>query len=165
MMNRKYDTKYYEEKINEIRKIRPNISITTDLIVGFPYETDEEFLETYEFLKKIEFTKIHTFPFSLRSGTKAEEMKEHFVLDAIKKERVHKVISLSNTLENAYYKKFIGKTLDVIVESSKDELSQGHTSNYILVHLDKKLEEGKMYKVLISDVDNTTVNGKVIELD
>ncbi len=164
-MNRKYDTKYYEEKISEIRSIRPDISITTDLIVGFPYESDECFRETMDFLKRINFTKIHVFPFSLRSGTKAEEMKEHFIDDKIKKTRVREVLELSNELEEKYYKKFIGKTMKVIAEYSKDGTYSGHTSNYILVRLNKPVEEGKTVEVTITEVDGTVVNGMVENID
>ena len=164
-MNRKYDTKYYEDKISEIRNIRPDISITTDLIVGFPYESDECFSETVDFLKKINFTKIHVFPFSLRNGTKAEEMKEYFVDDKIKKERVREVLELSNELEEKYYRKFIGKTKKVIAENSKDGTYSGHTSNYILIKLDKPVEEGKTVDVTITEVDGTVVNGRVENID
>ena len=143
-MNRKYDTYYYENKIKTIRELRPGISITTDLIVGFPYETDNEFENTYNFIKKIGFTKIHTFPFSLRSGTKAEEMKDGFVSEQLKKERVHKILELSDELESAYYKSFLNETLQVIVETSKDGVSVGHTSNYILMHLDRNIPSGEL---------------------
>ena len=161
-MNRKYDTNCYLDKINQIRMIRPDISITTDLIVGFPYETDEEFSKTMEFIKKIKFTKIHTFPFSLRNGTKAEEMHEHFVDEKIKKERVKKVIELSNQLEKSYYKKFIGKTLPIIIETSKSDRSVGHTDNYILVNIDNILPSGSKHDVLITEVDEVDVKGKLI---
>lgn len=164
-MNRKYDTKYYLDKIKEIRSIRPDISITTDLIVGFPYETNEEFENTYNFLKEVEFTKIHTFPFSLRNGTKAENMSDGFVDEKIKKERVHRVLELSNQLENNYYKKFINKEVNVLVESSKNGISEGHTDNYILVKLDKQVESGKNASVRITEVYETCVNGIVLKVD
>ena len=158
-MNRKYDTKYFLEKLNTIRKIRPDISITTDLILGFPYEDDKCFKETYEFLKKCEFTKIHTFPFSLRNGTAAEHMKKYFVNDKDKKDRVRKVLDLSLELEEIYYKKFIGKTMPIIVETTKDGITRGHTDNYILVEVDEKLEEGSMVEVKITSVDKQVVKG------
>lgn len=164
-MNRKYDMAFYKKKIEEIRSIRPNISITTDLIVGFPYESDECFEETVTNLREIGFTKIHTFPFSLRSGTKAEEMSEHFVQEAVKKERVHRILELSREQESAYYCKFIGQVLDIIVETSKDGRSTGHTSNYILVTVDGELEEGKTYLVKIVSVDGPTVNGTVENIE
>lgn len=162
-MNRKYDTKYYLDKINEIRSIRPDISITTDLIIGFPYETDIEFNNTYNFLKKVGFTKIHTFPFSLRSGTKAESMMENAPSEKDKKDRVHKVLELSNELENKYYNKFIDKELNVLVESGKDGISEGHTDNYILVKLDKNIPSGTNVKAIIKEVYGTCVNGTVID--
>lgn len=160
-MNRKYDTDYFREKINSIRSIRPNISITTDLIVGFPHEDNGDFEDTLAFLKEIRFTKIHTFPFSLRNGTKAEEMKEFFVNDADKKERVKKIIELSNELENLYYKSQIGNTFDCIIETSKDGISRGHTSNYILANIKGEYQSGAEVKIKIESVDNLTVNAIV----
>lgn len=161
-MNRKYDTKYFLDKINKIRQIRPDISITTDLIVGFPYENEEEFSKTLDFIKQVEFTKIHTFPFSLRNGTKAEEMHEHFIDEKIKKERVKKVIELSNKLEENYYKKYIGKELSIIVETNKNEGSVGHTDNYILVSIDEKLPSGTKCNVQVTEVNGIYVKGKLI---
>lgn len=165
-MNRKYDTEYFYKIINRIRMIRPEISITTDLIVGFPYETDEKFIETINFIKKIKFTKVHTFPFSLRNGTKAEEMKEHFVNDTIKKERVKKVIELSNQLENEYYNKFIGNSLEIIIEDeNKMGFSRGHSSNYILVNTDKKIKSGSIAEVKITSLDGNIVNGVIEKVE
>lgn len=158
-MNRKYDTEYFLEKIEHIRSIRPDISITTDLIVGFPYETDEEFMNTIEFIKRVKFTKIHTFPFSLRNGTRAESMKDHFINETVKKARVKQVIALSNELEKSYYEHFIGKSLDIIVETTTENGSKGHTSNYILINTKEQLEEGKIETVKITSLDGLIVNG------
>lgn len=144
-MNRKYDTHYYEEKINQIRKIRPNISITTDVIVGFNYETDELFAETYAFCQKMAFAKIHVFPFSVRSGTAASFM-DHAVDEKEKKLRSQKLIELSDQQELAYYNEFKGKLMDVLIESVKDGQSIGHTSNYLKVVLDEELEVNKIYQ-------------------
>lgn len=164
-MNRKYDTKYFLDKISLLRNIRPELSITTDLIVGFPHETDECFEETLNTLEKAEFAKIHVFPFSLRNGTKAEEMKENFVKDNIKKERVNKVLELSKKLENKYYQKFIGKTLDIIVETSKGDKTIGHTENYIPVKISKDIEEGKLITVKIEKVDGIIVKGTALNIE
>lgn len=164
-MNRKYDKDYYRDTIKKIRNIRPNISITTDLIVGFPYETDEEFEKTYEFLQEIQFTKIHTFPFSLRNGTAAEQMSEHFVAETKKKERVHRILDLSRELEKKYYEKFVNETLDVIIEQTSDGISKGHTSNYILVNVDSSLKEGDKYPVKIESIDGLIVNGRVEKVE
>ena len=131
-MNRKYDTKYYKNKIDEIRKIRPGISITTDLIVGFPNETIEDFNKTYEFLKEINFSKIHVFPYSRRKGTPADLM-DNQVDEKIKKERVKKVLELSRTLEENYMNEFLNKDVEVLIEKYEDGIISGHTGNYIPV--------------------------------
>ena len=147
-MNRKYDKKYYKDVIDKIRSIRPDISITTDIIVGHPYESTECFNECMEFAKEINFSKIHVFPYSPRIGTVAASMPEQ-VDEATKKERVKKLIELSNKLESDYYKKFIGQELDILIEEIIDGKSIGHTSNYLKVELDEKLEKGKIYKRII----------------
>ena len=164
-MNRKYNKEEYYSKIEKIRSVRPDISITTDLIVGFPHEDEECFKETYEFLKKCMFTKIHTFPYSVRTGTAAAKMTKYFVPEKTKKERVKKVIELSDKMEEEYYKKFIGKTLEVIVESDKHGKNVGHTDNYILVEFDKEFEEGKLISVTIDSVDGKTVKGHVVSVE
>jgi len=146
MMNRKYDLKYFEEKINHIRTIRPNISITTDIIVGFPEETEEMFNSTYEFSNKIKFSKIHVFPYSKRNGTVASKLKE--VNSIEKTNRVHKLLELSNILEKENNNKFINKEVDVLIEEIKDGKSIGHTSNYLKVEVAKLLETNKIYKII-----------------
>ena len=147
-MNRKYDLKYYEEKIKKIRMIRPDISITTDIIVGFPYETDKLFNETLEFSRKMNFSKIHVFPYSIRLGTSAANMPNQ-VDESIKKERVKKLMDLSGTMEKEYYNKFVGKELDILVEECDNNVSIGHSSNYLMIRLNEKLEVGQIYKRII----------------
>lgn len=159
-MNRKYDMNKFKEIINKIREVRPDINITTDLIVGFPTETEEDFLESYNNAKEIKFGKIHVFPYSKRDGTVAAKMKS-IVTDAEKKERTHKMITLSNKLENEYYNKFVDKTLSVLVEEVFDKYCTGHTDNYIKVIINKKLEHNKFYNVKIIKVDNCNVYGEV----
>lgn len=144
-MNRKYDLKYYEDKINRIRSIRPNISITTDIIVGFPYENDELFNSTLEFAKKMNFSKIHVFPYSKREGTSAAIMPNQ-VDDKIKKIRVKKLMELSDKLEKEYYDKFKGIDLDILIEECDNNVSIGHTSNYLMVILNECLTVGEIYK-------------------
>lgn len=147
-MNRKYDLKYYEEKIKKIRMIRPDISITTDIIVGFPYETDKLFNETLEFSRKMNFSKIHVFPYSIRLGTSAANMPNQ-VDESIKKERVKKLMDLSEIMEKEYYNKFVGKELDILVEECDNNVSIGHSSNYLMIRLNEKLEVGQIYKRII----------------
>lgn len=143
-MNRKYDLTYFEEKIKAIRSIRPDISISTDIIVGHPYETDELFNECFEFAKNIKFSKIHVFPYSPREGTASSKMPEQ-VLGNIKKARVDKLIKLSNELEEEYFNKFKGKIVDVLIEECDNNISIGHTSNYLKVTLNEVLEVGQIY--------------------
>lgn len=147
-MNRKYDLAYYEEKINKIRSIRPDISITTDIIVGFPYETDELFSETLEFSKKMNFSKIHVFPYSIRVGTAAASMPNQ-VDEVTKKVRVKRLMALSEKQEKEYYEKFKGKELDILVEECDNNVSIGHTSNYLMVTLNENLLVGKIYKRIL----------------
>ena len=139
-MNRKYDKEYFINKIKKLRKIRPNISITTDVIVGFPGETKEEFEETIETIKKIEFTKLHVFPYSKREGTKAAIMDGQ-VDENIKKKRVKILLQLSKELEYNYMEKFIGKKVIFIPEMAKEDYIIGHTGNFLNVkyHGNKKL--------------------------
>lgn len=156
-MNRKYLTPYYRDKIKTIREIRPDISITTDIIVGFPEETDENFKETLDFAREMEFAKIHVFPYSRREGTKSASMKE--VPDNIKKERVKQLISLSNELEINYLKKFIDREVEVLIEKVEDNKSIGHTGNYLKVIIDEELEPNTLVKVKIKSLENTNLKG------
>lgn len=149
-MNRKYDLKYFFEKIEKIREIRPDISITTDVIVGHPYETEELFLKTIETCQKIKFAKIHVFPYSKRDGTASSRMSNQ-VSDVDKKIRSHKLIEISNELEKEYAKKFIGKKLDVLIEENYGEKSIGHTSNYLRLEIPKILEINQIYEILVTE--------------
>lgn len=160
-MNRKYDMTKYIEIINKLREIRPNINITTDLIVGFPTETEEDFKESLTNASLIKFGKIHVFPYSKRDGTVASKMN-NIVSDIDKKRRTHEMIELSNRLENEYYNKFINKELDVLIEEVKDGISTGHTSNYIKVIINEELEHNKIYSVQIDRVDGINVYGSVV---
>ena len=148
LMNRKYDLKYFFDKIDMIRSVRPDISITTDVIVGFPGETEEMFLETMETCKKINFSKIHAFPYSERKGTKAS-MMDGKVPEIVKHERVKKLLELSEKLEKSYYDKFKGKNKDVLIEEVNEFGSKGHTSNYLMVHTDEKLQKGEIYNLIV----------------
>lgn len=156
LMNRKYNIEEYKEIINRLRQIREDVNITTDLIVGFPGETDEDFAETMANLKEIGFSKIHTFPYSKREGTLAATMKQ--VNDTVKKKRVLEILKLSDILENKYYEKFIGSTIEVLVE----EENSGFTDNYIRVNFAQKVPNNIFIKVKITNVTDTTVNGEVI---
>ena len=153
LMNRKYDTNYFYNKIEKIRSIRPDISITTDLIVGFPNETDNDFNDTYEFIKKVNFTKVHVFPYSRRKGTPADLMNNQ-VDESIKKLRVRKILELSKELEINYMTKFINKKLDILVETYEDGIITGHTSNYICVKTrGNESDINTIKSVLVKEID------------
>lgn len=132
LMNRKYDKKYYLDKINKIRKIRPDMAFTTDVIVGFPLESDYDFNETIAFVKEVSFAGGHVFPYSRRNGTPAAKMKGQITKEE-KHIRCKKLISVFDSLEEAYYKKHIGCTLTVIAETYQDGTLTGHTDNYLKV--------------------------------
>ncbi len=161
LMNRKYDLDYYFKKIAEIRRVRPNISITTDVIVGFPGETDELFKKTIDTCKKLEFAKIHVFPFSLRKGTKAEELPNH-IENGLKKKRSRELLEISKELEIKYFNKFVNKEVEILVEEYKDGYSYGHTSNFLHVKIANKLKHNEFYKVKIINIDYPYCIGEII---
>ena len=161
-MNRRYDVNEFISKVEEIRKLRNDISITTDLIVGFPGESDDLFEETINTLEKIRFSKIHTFPYSKRDGTVASGM-DNQVDGNIKKKRVKRVLELSNRYENEYYNKYINKVMDGVSEIKKDGNVLVHTSNFIPVNVKDNVKNGEIVKVKIIDVDDdNNVSGEVI---
>ena len=133
-MNRRYDLAFFENKIAEIRKIRPNISISTDVIVGFPGETDELFNETIATVKRIGFSKIHVFPYSRRKGTKADLM-DNQIPENVKKERSRILVSVSKELEIAYMNKFLNAEVEFIPETFKNGYIYGHTGNYLSIKM------------------------------
>ena len=162
LMNRKYKKEYFIDRIDYIRKEIPDISITTDLIVGFPNETEEYFEETIDTLKKIKFSKIHTFPYSKRNGTVAATMPNQ-VDGNVKKCRVKEVLMLSNSFEEEYYKSKIGNNYDGIVEDRKDGKKVVVTSNYIPVVIDdKEVLANTIVDVKIKEVKNGIVFGEII---
>ena len=162
LMNRRYNKEEFMKMIDKLREIE-DISLTTDLIVGFPNETDDDFEETMDTLKKIHFTKIHTFPYSRRRGTVADKMDGHISGD-IKKKRVHEVIELSNEYENEYYKSKISKVYDGVVERHNNGLVVVHTSNFIPVIIDDNdnIENNSIVNVKIERVEGLNVYGRVV---
>lgn len=163
LMNRKYDINYFINKVNEIRKARPDISLTTDVIVGFPNETEEDFKEMIENIKKINFSKLHVFPYSLREGTKAALM-ENQIDDNTKKERAHRLLELSKELEIKYMEKFINKKIEVLFETYKDGYLYGHTSNYLSVKIKGNKElTNKLVLVNIEKIEYPNCFAKKVE--
>ena len=159
LMNRKYDLEYFKNKIEELRKVKPDLAVSTDIIVGFPGEGEEEFLNTLRFSDEIKFSKIHVFPYSERRGTPAVKFKEK-VSESDKKDRVRRLIALSEKLEVEYMSKFIDKNVSVLVEEYKDGYSYGHTSNYLYVKVKGLFNKEEIIEVKIKDVEYPYVVGE-----
>lgn len=167
-MNRHYDCDKFMERVNKIREARPNMSLTTDVIVGFPGETEEDFMDCYNFIKKVGFSELHVFPFSPREGTPAATMPNQ-VDGNVKKDRVKRLIELSHELWKDYCMKFINTCQEVIVETKyEDDYVIGHTSNYLKVLLPcdlkllrhrvmvkiTKMEGEYMHATVLKDLDD-----------
>jgi threonylcarbamoyladenosine tRNA methylthiotransferase MtaB len=165
-MNRRYTSKEYEDAVNRIRNNLKDASITTDVIVGFPGETDEEFDETYEYLKRIKLTKTHIFKFSPRKGTKAADMIDQ--LDGtVKESRSKALIELNAKNESDFSKTLVGRDLDVLVEqevSKKPGVFEGYTRNYVKVEIINGNEDmiGKIILCSIKEENGDCVIGKAL---
>lgn len=158
LMNRKYTKEEYLDKIKKIRDARPNINLTTDVITGFPGETEEDFLECIDFCKKVKFSKIHVFPYSKREGTKAALM-DNQLPNSVKKERARRLIQIDEELQKDYNNLFLDKEVEVLIEEFDGEYSIGHTENFLKVLIRGRLESNKCYKVLITEIDVEFVCG------
>lgn len=146
-MNRPYSAEDFEKTVVLLRKIFPDALFTTDIIVGFPGETEEEFLETLEFARKIGFLKVHVFPYSKRDGTPAAEM-ENQVSPEIKTRRKKRLISVCEEQREKIIKSFIGKEVEVLVETkTKNGFCSGYTKNYIPILLKGNYPAGEIIKV------------------
>jgi len=148
-MNRRYNTTEFKIVTQILRKYFPQAALTTDIIVGFPGETDEEFNKTYEFLKDINFYKMHIFKYSQRKGTKAAVMPNQ-IDGSIKEERSKKLICLSDENEEKQNENYIGKNIEVLFEEEEGAYIKGHTKNYILVKAPKeKYKENEIENVKV----------------
>ena len=152
-MNRRYTTDEFRNVVKLLRNTYDEVILTTDIIVGFPGETEEEFEKTYEFLKEIKFYKMHVFKYSKRSGTKAATMPNQ-IKPEIQEKRSKRLIELSDTNQKEYNKEYIGKTLEVLFEEQNGEYIKGHTQNYIVVNV----------KGNISSFHNEIINVKIVEM-
>ncbi|MCF6461085.1 tRNA (N(6)-L-threonylcarbamoyladenosine(37)-C(2))-methylthiotransferase MtaB [Clostridium sp. Cult3] len=166
-MNRKYTTQQYKEIVSLIRSYMPNAGITTDIIVGFPGETDMEFQETYNFVKEVGFSRIHVFKYSPRKGTPASRSKDQ-INGNIKHYRSNRLISLGDSLTENFNKQFIGKTVGVLFEENcKNSIDymEGYTTNYIRVKAKARDSvRGEILPVNIIDKENDILIGKIEEL-
>ena len=163
-MNRRYSTEEFEKGVQLLRITYPNVALTTDIIVGFPGETQEEFNATYEFLKRIKFYKMHVFKYSQRKGTRAAVMPNQ-IDGNIKEERSRKLIELSDKNEMEYNKKYIGKEVEVLFEEPHMEngkrFMKGHTTNYLVVKMETEENlDNVLKRVRIAGLDGLELVGE-----
>ena len=160
-MNRRYTTEDFRKIVNLLRDTYEDVILTTDIIVGFPEESEEEFEETFNFLKEIKFYKMHIFKYSPRRGTKAANMKGQ-IPGNIKEERSKKLIELSNKNQKEYNEKYTGKELEVLFEEEKNGVYKGHTKNYILVEAKSNENlENKIEKVIAEEIQDDYILAKI----
>lgn len=162
-MNRHYRLPQFKKLISELREKVPGIALTTDLIVGFPGETEENFEETLDTLREIRFSGIHVFPYSRRTGTPAASYPNQ-VPNGVKKERVHRVQELEKEIALDYRKQFLGKVVRVLAEEEKNGFFEGLTDEYIRVSIrNSHIERGHMYPVHIDEITDDGMTGTVAE--
>ena len=151
-MNRRYTTAEFGEVVRKLRSIYDDVILTTDIIVGFPNETDEDFEQNYDFLKSIKFYKMHVFKYSQRKGTVAAKMKNQ-VSPEKKEERSKRLLKLSSDNEKDYLNEYVGKDVKVLFEEQDGEFVKGHTDNYIVV--EAKGSEENLNKILTVHVEQS----------
>ena len=159
-MNRKYTAEDFEKVVKRLRNAYKDVALTTDIIVGFPGETEEEFKITYEYLKKINFYKMHVFKYSQRKGTRAATMPNQ-IDGNVKEERSHKLIELSEKNEKEFLKKYINKDVEVLFEQEDNVFFKGHTNNYLVVKCKGKKLENRLVNVKIIEEDNLELKGQM----
>ena len=160
-MNRKYDTARYFESVELLRKHFDRPAVTTDLIVGFPQETEEEFAQTLDFIRKCAFSSMHIFPYSRRPGTPAAAM-EGQIQKAEQEERAHRAAQVAAEMERAYLEQFVGAVLPVLFEEEKGGLWQGHAPNYLPVRAEGRDLHNVLRDVTITGVDGSALMGTII---
>lgn len=160
-MNRKYTTAQYKEAVERLRRVYPNAGMTTDVICGFPGETDDEWNETMDFCKEIQFSKIHVFSFSPRKNTPAQKMPEQ-VLPNIKKERSHALGELSKDMQKAFYNSQLGRSVDVLLEEPHGDTQyySGYTTNYIPVLVEAADAHNTIMQVRLEEIQGDYLLGK-----
>jgi len=151
-MRRRYSVSDYQEAVSLVRAMMPEAAITTDVIVGFPGEAEAEFQESYNFCQRMDFARIHIFPYSPRQGTEAARMPDK-VSAQVKKERSQRMLALAKESAQNFSQRFLGKTMPVLWEKQSDGIWSGHTDNYI-----------KVYTRSSDDLTNTLLPVKLVEV-
>ena len=161
-MNRKYDTARYYESVELLRVFFEDPAITTDMIVGFPGETEEEFLQTLDFIRKCAFSSMHIFPYSKRPGTPADKMPGQ-VLKTVKEERAHRGAAVAAEMERAYLERWVGREEPVLFEEEREGLWRGYTTRYteVKVESDENLHN-QIRTVRIEAVEGSALRGELV---
>lgn len=169
-MRRKYTMEFFAERLTKLKKALPGLAVTSDVIVGFPGETEEEFLKTYNFVKDHQFSELHVFPYSKRTGTPAARMEDQ-VDENVKNERVHRLIALSDQLAKEYASAYEGDVLEIIPEESfkeqegKHNLYVGYTDNYMKVVFEGTEDMiGRLVKVKITKAGYPYNEGQFVRI-
>lgn len=162
-MNRRYTSDEYAAACDRLRKAFPDVAVTTDIIVGFPTESDENFNESYDFAKRVKLSKIHVFPYSPKTGTPAAKIRPQVPPD-VKSERSHKMLELSESLNREFMSKYIDKNMEVLFERLEGDYYEGHTRNYIkvLCKSDRDLTNEIVMVKLKDIVGEETMQGELI---
>ena len=158
-MNRKYDSARYYESVRLLKEYFDGVAVTTDLIVGFPEETEEEFLETLSFIRRCGFAQMHIFPYSVRPGTKAAAMRQ--LTSAVKEERAARAAEVAEEMHKEYLQSCVGKVFPVLFEQEKEGRFAGHAPNYMEVLAQGEGLHNKVRNVEITAVENGSLVGEI----
>jgi threonylcarbamoyladenosine tRNA methylthiotransferase MtaB len=160
-MKRKYDTARYYESVELLRKFFPGCALTTDMIVAFPGETEEEFGQSLDFIRRCDFAEMHIFPYSRRPGTPADKMPGQHP-NAVKEERSHRAIAVADEMTAAYRRSLIGTTVEVLFEEPSDGFFTGHAPNYVRIYAEGTDLHNKLAAVKITGVFRDGVLGEIV---
>lgn len=160
-MNRHYTTAEFARLIENVEREVPGIAVSTDIIVGFPGETEELFAESLKFVEKMNFSRMHVFPYSRRTGTPAARRTDQ-VPEPVKKDRVHRMQALADRKAEEFHRMFLGKKMRVLFETEKDGVTDGLTDNYIRVYTDSAVESGEIYEVALEKLYKDGIWGTAV---
>ncbi len=160
-MNRHYDTEQFAKLIENVEASVPGVAMSTDIIVGFPGETEDMFARSLEFVSRMNFARMHVFPYSKRKGTPAASMPNQ-IPDAVKKQRVHRMQQLADKKAAEFHENFIGRTMKVLFETEQEGITDGLTGNYIRVYTDAPVRGGEIYEVCLERLYKDGLWGSLI---
>lgn len=159
-MNRHYNRDEFTSLIKNVKESVPGVAISTDVIVGFPGETEEMFAESLEYIKTLGFARMHVFPYSPRTGTPAAKMPDQ-VPEPVKKDRVHRLQALAKEMAEDFHSQYLGTVQEVLFETNNDGITDGLTDTYIRVYTDDEVETGELYKVRLEKLYKDGLYGKI----